>query len=452
MFVALFLIIMAQYIKVNAAGGGTYYYVGNTPASAYTAFQQQTGKSGSYGVISYSQFSAGLKGFGYTPPAAGVIGSATKGAAPASKPTSAAQVQPFLSAEQTRIAKESALPAVRSETQIRGELEKQGLESVELGERPEVPSLKTEYQNLREEQGVEALETTLNELRGAEDEIVASLRQRSAAQRGQGRALNVVEGRISEVERQERENLDFVQRQKSRVVEELEMRYNTISVMMNLTQQDYSNALADYNGRFQQNLSMINLVREIRQDDKDDREKAIDNARANLQIYTELISEGKLDMARLSSSEKLAIGKMEIAAGLPVGTLSKIDGRVISTNTLSNGQVQIITKNPNGTVDVRRIGTPIASASETAYSRAQSQATAVKKTAIAGVQQKAGTVKGYNTDKGWVGIFPQLVASYASTLSLDEIYNAYNSSAAGKKNGQPKEAYGKMVDIWNDYQ
>ena len=350
---------MAQYIKINAAGGGTYYYVGNTPQSAYTAFQQQTGKSGSYGVISYSAFSAGLKGFGYNPPAAGVIGPATKGATAAPKPTSVAQVQPFLTAEQTRIAQESALPAVRSEAQVRAELKTQGLEAVQIGERPEVPSLKQEYLNLREEQGVEQLEGTLNELKAAEDEIIATLRQRTAAQRGRGVAANVVEGRISEIDRQERENLDFVQRQKSRVVEELDMRYQTISVLMNLTQQDYTNALNDYNGRFRQNLDMINLVREIRQEDKDDREKAIDNARANLQIYTELISEGKLDMAKLSSTEKLAIGKMEIAAGLPVGTLSKIDGRVISTTTLSNGQVQVVTKNPDGSIDIARLGTPI---------------------------------------------------------------------------------------------
>jgi len=281
------------------------------------------------------------------------------GAAAAPKPTSVAQVQPFLTASQTKIAQTSALPKVRTEAEIRKGLETQGLESVQIGERPEVPSLKTEYMELRQEQGVEALEVTLNELKGAEDEIIATLRQRTAAQRGRGVAANVVEGRIGEIERQERENLDFVQRQKSRVVEELEMRYNTISILMNLTQQDYTNALNDYNGRFQQNLNMINLVRDIRQEDKDDREKAIDNARANLQIYTGLIAEGKLNMATLSSSERLAIGKMEIAAGLPLGTLAKIDGRVITTNTLSNGQVQVVTKNPNGTISVQRLGTPL---------------------------------------------------------------------------------------------
>ena len=55
---------MASYIKINTPSGGTYYYTGSTPASAYQAYQQQVGKGGKYSAISQTAFNQGLSSFG----------------------------------------------------------------------------------------------------------------------------------------------------------------------------------------------------------------------------------------------------------------------------------------------------------------------------------------------------------------------------------------------------
>ena len=368
----------------------------------------------------------------------------------AAKPKTKAQVQPFLTKGQIAKAKKGALPKVRTEEQIRAGLEKQGLESVDLGERPEVPSLRQEFEDLREEQGVEILESRLLELRGAEDEVIATLRQRSAAQRGKGVALNVVEGRIGEIERQERENLDFIQRQKSRVIEELEQKYSVISIMMDLFQKDYANSLADYNLKFKQNLDMINLVRDIRQDEKDEVEQAKDNARANLQIVSDLVTAGRLDLRSYSAAQRLELAKIEIAAGFSPGFLSKIDGRIITTSTLSNGQVQVVIKHPNGTITTKRMGTPLPPKPTSSGGGGTSKQKNTSQT-IKDLQAATITLNGYQGSKGWIGTFPQIVAQYANSLTLDQIYSAYSNSAFGKKHGKPKENRGKMEAIYNEY-
>lgn len=57
---------MAAYIQIKS-GPNTYYYTGSSPASAYAAFRQQTGRTGSFTPINQAAFNSGLAKFGYTP-------------------------------------------------------------------------------------------------------------------------------------------------------------------------------------------------------------------------------------------------------------------------------------------------------------------------------------------------------------------------------------------------
>ena len=55
------------YLEIKS-GGGTYYYYGSSPANAYSGFQRDTGRSGSYNIVDYNTFANGLRRFGYNPP------------------------------------------------------------------------------------------------------------------------------------------------------------------------------------------------------------------------------------------------------------------------------------------------------------------------------------------------------------------------------------------------
>ena len=61
-----------------------------------------------------------------------------------------------------------------------------------------------------------------------------------------------------------KENLDFIQRQKSRVVDELQMKYAVINQNIQDLGLDYGDAVAKYDSEFDQSIKMIELVRGIK--------------------------------------------------------------------------------------------------------------------------------------------------------------------------------------------
>jgi len=79
------------YIKVTS-GTGTWYYQGQTPQSAYAAFQRDTGKSGNLQEIDYNTFASGLQKFGVAPPAPAQQATAPPPAAPVAPPKTAYEI------------------------------------------------------------------------------------------------------------------------------------------------------------------------------------------------------------------------------------------------------------------------------------------------------------------------------------------------------------------------
>ncbi|WP_179139871.1 hypothetical protein, partial [Brachyspira hyodysenteriae] len=65
----------------------------------------------------------------------------------------------------------------------------------------------------REAYGVDSLESEVNDLKAQQREIDAQLRVNVASERGKTVAQNVVEGRVTEQQRNAQENYDFVSRQ-----------------------------------------------------------------------------------------------------------------------------------------------------------------------------------------------------------------------------------------------
>lgn len=64
---------------------------------------------------------------------------------------------------------------------------------------------------------------------------------------------------------------------------------------------------------------------------------------------------------------------------------------------------------------------------------------------------EANTITGQQTDEGWIGEFPLLVAKYASFMSLQDIYKMYAQSSLGQKYGAPTESAGEIKEIYDYY-
>ena len=243
-------------------------------------------------------------------------------------------------------------PPIRGETGL-GEV-KDIQETLEGLQQPETFSSKKRFQELYDSHGVSDLETELNDIKVQEEEVKANMRLRTTKERGETVTQGVIAGRISEVERQEYERLDYIQRQKQSIVDELKTQYGMVEQIMEFEQTDFQNAQISYNQKFSQTLQVIELTRGLKKDQMTATELSQDKARANLQIVYNQLSSGGMTRDKLSDEQKTFIQKLEMKSGLPSGLFQMIqnntpDAEVVSTTTRedNNGNrfVDIVTKN-----------------------------------------------------------------------------------------------------------
>jgi|GEM_PF-4101970 len=243
------------------------------------------------------------------------------------------EVSKFLNALQDTIV-ELKQKQKKSDIEIMNEIRSKVLPKEPI---PETPDLIQTFEQLRIDQGIPELEDQLNALRAAERDIEARLRQRRQAQLDKPVAMNVIAGRVSEVERQEMERLDFIRRQKAYVVDELKTRYSVVDTYINLTQTNFENAMKVYNTKFKINMQIYDAFLQQERATRADLFKAISlgldiaefeekrierrqaTALANLKIIQDAIKEGSVSWNILPEDTKILVQKLELQAGLPVG-------------------------------------------------------------------------------------------------------------------------------------
>jgi hypothetical protein len=309
-------------------------------------------------------------------------------------------------------------PKVQTPAEIAAELKGSGL--LPTGEAPKTPNLVQTYLDLTKQAGVDAIQGDIIKLKSQQDTIASQLQINKTAERGKIVAQNVIEGRISQETQQAQDQYDFVGRQLARKTDELNSALGNIKTIMDLTQTDYSNASKAYADQFSQAISLINLVHGIQQDQKNDAQKAQDNARANAQIYVNALKDGSIDLGSLAPDQQAQLNKLEVQAGFPIGFFQSIKkdpkADIIST-TSDNGQIQVLIRNPDGTMSLQKYGTKTSSSgdqktidSQTTYSNAVSDA------------KRGATLK-------------ELVNHYKipGGLSVEDVYSLYNSNSPYKK-------------------
>lgn len=244
---------------------------------------------------------------------------------------------------------------------------------------PEAPSFVDLYTQLSQERGLEDMTKNLNELEKERMAIEARLRQRKTLERGKAVASNVISGRISEVERQELELMDFVGRQINYKANQIKAAQGYIQMVMDFTNMDYQNAMQRYDQQFQQNLAIYKQFRseeqfqqqmdmeeknyQLRKEEFDLKWKQIetDNAKANIQMYTDLISKGITTWESMNESTKAMLSGMAVQAGLPPNFLQgiKLDPaqsiKHIGTRTDANGNkyADMLVMQPDGSLKVQ---------------------------------------------------------------------------------------------------
>lgn len=293
-------------------GQGYVLYTGQAPAGNQDASRAGAPIIGSNGIVN-----------GSVPAPVGAVGG---GSATNTVPTSISEVKDragadaFINGNQESTISNADAPPVRSTVQSRSSIASELKNSLGGGQAaPEAPNFTKTFTDLREQQGVAALEDNLNTITTQENELKAALEQYRAGQEALPLAQRVVEGRVSEAEKRMNTELDRLGREKSTLTSQLNTKYSVIQTTMNLTKMDYDAARDVYDKNFSRAIQMFDVVSGIEQAQKNDEERKQDNARANLQILSNAIKDSTI--TELTDDQKLTIRRLEMQAGLPAGTV-----------------------------------------------------------------------------------------------------------------------------------
>ena len=188
-----------------------------------------------------------------------------------------------------------------------------------LTEKPSVPSLRDEYQKELLRSGFNEDAAELGEAERAIKQLDADFM--STLEGEEARRVSV--GQIRR--RQSTQEIAYNRIRRDMVVErdylanKVAGKQAIVNTMVNLLGQDIANAQAEYQNRFQNAMAVTNLVRQVEQDQLTQLQRQQDNARANVQVMSQLLASGNINYNSLDSSTRSQLKSMELQAGLPVG-------------------------------------------------------------------------------------------------------------------------------------
>ena len=228
---------------------------------------------------------------------------------------------------------------------------------------PDLPNFEKTFQDLRSQYGIDSLEERVNNLDAEEEDLRAQLRVNTNTEIGKPVALNVIEGRVGEQERNFMERIDYVSRQKARAVNELSAANDSIENIMNFRKMDYDSAKSRYDSEFSQNIQLFNTIKGLAEFELNDENRIADNARANLQIIYNSIKDGGGDLTTIDDAMVTKINKLEVQAGLPQGFYKNIaaqkpESEILSTTTRTTGGVKyadVLYRNSDGSITTQAV-------------------------------------------------------------------------------------------------
>lgn len=221
---------------------------------------------------------------------------------------------------------------------------------------PSAPSLLDDFEAIRSEQGIPALERQLNEVNAQIRDAEAALRQGLNAIETTQVSTRIQSQEQLELRRQAQETLDFLGRRKQALVDELNTKNNVVATIMDLTQQDFQNANTVYAQEFNRNLQMIELLQGLK-------EQAQATALANWEILANNYESVGLTWDTLNPEQQAQIESLAVKAGMPglsqfIGANAAVgEIKTVTTRTSPSGQsfYDILRVNPDGSLSVESI-------------------------------------------------------------------------------------------------
>ena len=286
------------------------------------------------------------------------------------------------------------------------------------------------YLDYRSKYGVNDLETQLDELRAQEQDLLATKSTRVNAERGKTVATNVIEGRVSEVERQENERISVVQRSITNLTNQLNTKYNIIDTLMKTKEMDYDSAVASYDKEMSSNISMFNAAKNIEEADKTELERQADNARSNAQIMLNSYSDAGITYDKLSPTEQANLTKLGVQSGLGAdfftNALKTSAGKDILTTIVSADDTKATILYKDGTTKTISTGLPAKKTSTSTEKATDSEIKVFYKQSMQSELNKVVGTDGYIAPADWAKARQKWSANTTmGAADFDEAFRGY---------------------------
>jgi LysM repeat protein len=221
---------------------------------------------------------------------------------------------------------------------------------------PALPDLRGEMERLRQQYQVEPLESQISDYDRQIVEAQQKYSELLSKEKERPVTLEVMRGRTGEIEEMMRQEIGFLEARKNVTVNQLNQKYNTINMMMNLTVQEYEFARQDYEMKFNQAFNLMGLLMDNERFQFDaalklakteveikeiQRQAALVNWEITSTALQNAIQAGSTSLDKLTAEQKAQISRLELEAGLPHNfTMTVLAGlepkdEIISPPTLS---------------------------------------------------------------------------------------------------------------------
>ena len=257
-------------------------------------------------------------------------------------------------------------------------------------EKPETPNYEESLKELRTEYNVSTLETSLNDLQKQQADLLAQRQARINAERGKTVAMGVIEGRVSEIERQENERLTAIANQIESVTNQLNTQYNVINSLMSAKELDYNTAMKSYEAQMEENIAFFNAAQGIQSSLKTEEQRVIDNARASAQILVNGFAGAGKTFADLSPTQQTTLRELSVKSGFDPNfyeTILSVTQEVqkdVLTTIVSDDKAYATIVYKDGTTATVKTGQPASANKSVNSTTSRQNNTAITSTATVG--------------------------------------------------------------------
>ena len=237
----------------------------------------------------------------------------------------------------------------------------------DLPTKPSATSMVDTYKAMRSDTAVTTLESSLADLNKQARDIAALNQVQMDAETGKPVAMNVIEGRMTEEQKQNQQKLTSINNSIKTITDQLTTKYNVIDNLMKYTGEDYANSVDAYDKQFTQNLNILNTVKGMVDTQKTDTERIADDARANAQIIINTMANTGTTYDKLGTTEKATLTKLGLESGLGQNFFSDVlkfsAGKDILTTVVSDDKTTATIMYKDGTT--KKISTGLSASAST---------------------------------------------------------------------------------------